>query len=554
MESFVTRGGRRSSNRIRSNIICFTCKKVSSNKVHSQIPSQFLHLKATQYDWGYRAEPSDQYCRALTNGCYWPRGKMIGGSGAIGSMIYLRGFPDDYNQWAEQENVDWDYETVLHYFKRSENNTDINELDRDYHNTNGPMKIGSIQNTETVSNVFLEAAKEFNYDHVQDFNADDRVGYSFVQGTIHNGVRQSAAKAYLTSLIAKRSNLHVIKEAHVLKLVFNKEGAVTGVRFNYNSTKEYLALATKEVILSAGTINTPQILMLSGIGMSSELVKLRIKPRKDLRVGKNLQDHGMVMLFFRFNETLQISLPTDNHINLFNYLYTKSGPLAHPTHNLIGYVNTRYWIDNHPDLQFSHHMYPRDSDQVEKVLSSLGLRDQYVRQLVQINKESPIGIVFAMLTNPRSRGEILLRNNNPVYKPKIVPNYFAEKEDVESLINGIQFYEKFVNTTTFQRFGGELIRFSISEECDKQQYMSAQYCQCYMRHFSSSLYHPVGTAKMGSKADSDAVVDYRLRVHGVTGLRIADASIMPSITSGHTDAPAIMIGERVVDFIKDDWN
>lgn len=479
---------------------------------------------------------------------------MLGGTGAIGSMIYLRGFPNDYNQWAEQGNLDWDYDTVLHYFKRSENNTDINHLGRDYHSTSGPLKVGSFQSNETIRNVFLEAAKEFNYDLVNDFNGPDRIGYSFVQGSIFNGVRQSAAKAYLTDRIVGRPNLHVIKEAHVLQLEFNDQGAVVGLRFNYNSTKEYRAVATKEVILSAGSINTPQILMLSGIGQQSELTKLRIKPRADLRVGKNLQDHAMIMLFFRFNQTLQSSLPTDNHINLFNYLYSRSGPLAHPTHDLIGYINTRYWIDNHPDIQFSHHMYPSDSaEQLKKTLSSIGLRDQYVRQMVAINKKSSIGIVFVMLTNPLSRGEIVLRNNNPVYKPKIVPNYLSEKDDVESLLRGIEFYEQFANTTTFQRIGGDLIRLPVAE-CDQLLYRSGKYWECYMKYFSSSLYHPVGTAKMGSSSDPEAVVDNRLKVHGLQGLRVADASVMPTITSGHTDAVAVMIGERVVDFIKDDWN
>lgn len=450
--------------------------------------------------------------------------------------------------------MDWDYDTVLHYFKRSENNTDINYLGRDYHSTSGPLKVGSFQSNETIRNVFLEAAKEFNYDLVNDFNGPDRIGYSFVQGSIFNGVRQSAAKAYLTDRIVDRPNLHVIKEAHVLQLEFNDQGAVVGLRFNYNSTKEYRAVATKEVILSAGSINTPQILMLSGIGQQSELTKLRIKPRADLRVGKNLQDHAMIMLFFRFNQTLQSSLPTDNHINLFNYLYSRSGPLAHPTHDLIGYINTRYWIDNHPDIQFSHHMYPSDSaEQLKKTLSSIGLRDQYVRQMVAINKKSSIGIVFVMLTNPLSRGEIVLRNNNPVYKPKIVPNYLSEKDDVESLLRGIEFYEQFANTTTFQRIGGDLIRLPVAE-CDQLLYRSGKYWECYMKYFSSSLYHPVGTAKMGSSSDPEAVVDNRLKVHGLQGLRVADTSVMPTITSGHTDAVAVMIGERVVDFIKDDWN
>lgn len=481
---------------------------------------------------------------------------MLGGTGAIGSMIYLRGFPSDYNQWAEQGNLDWDFDTVLHYFKRSENNTDMNDLGGDYHSASGPLKIGSFQSNDTIRNVFLEAAKEFNYELVKDFNGADRIGYSFVQGSINNGVRQSAAKAFLTGEVAARKNLQVIKEAHVLKLELNQQGAVVGVRFNYNSSREYRALATKEVIMSAGTINTPQILMLSGIGPSAELTKLRIKPRANLQVGKNLQDHAMVMLFYSFNQTLQSTLSSDNHVNLFNYLYSRSGPLAHPTHDLIGYINTKYWIDNHPDVQFSHLMFPSDSgDQLQKTLSSIGIRDHYVRQLVNNNRKHSIGLVFVMLTNPRSRGEIVLRNNNPVYKPKIVPNYLAEKDDVESLVRGIQFYQQFVNTTTFQRIGGKLVNLPI-QECDQVgSGGSAEYWECYMKHFSSSLYHPVGTVKMGPASDPAAVVDNRLKLHGgVQGLRVADASIMPNIPSGHTDAAAIMIGERVVDFIKDDWN
>lgn len=521
-----------------------------------QIPNRFLNLKATKYDWGYRTEASENFCRALSGGCYWPRGKMLGGTGAIGSMIYLRGFPSDYNQWADQGNLDWDFDTVLHYFKRSENNSNAdNPMSPDYHSTSGPLKVSLFNSNETLRNVFLDAAREFNYDLVKDFNGEDRIGYAFVQGTIHDGIRQSSGKAYLTKSVGDRPNLHVIKEAHVLKLEFNEQGEVNGVRFNFNSTKEYRAVATKEVVLSAGAINTPHILMLSGIGSQQELTKLRIKSRVDLGVGKNLQDHAMVMMFFRFNQSLQSSTSVDNNVNLFNYLYSRSGPLAHPTNDLIGYINTKYWIDNHPDIQYSHYMFPaaQTGDELQKKLTSIGLREQFVKQLISLNHKSALGLVYVMLTNPRSRGQIVLRNNNPVYKPKIIPNFFGEKDDVESLVRGLQFYEQFVNTTTFQRIGGQLVRLPIAD-CDKMQYLSIKYWECYSKHFSSSLYHPVGTAKMGGKSDPEAVVDNRLKVHGMQGLRVADASVMPTIPSGHTDAAAIMIGERVVDFIRDDWN
>lgn len=504
----------------------------------------------TEYDWGFRAEESDKYCKIIRNGCAWPRGKMLGGSGSINGMIYLRGTPQDFDDWEKLGNHDWDYETVLDYFKKTENNLAINALDVEFHSYGGRLKVDLYRANDTIRNMFLEAAKEFGYELVTDFNGNDRIGYANVQGTLANGVRQSTAKAFLIPN-GNRTNLHVIKHAHVIKLDVDSRNWVTGVHFNYKSEKEFKAVAKKEVILSAGTINTPQILMLSGVGPKKELQRHKIKTKVDLAVGKNLQDHVYVGLFFKFtksNETAE-----DPKVSLFNYLNSRSGPLAAPSTDFVGYINTKYWIDNHPDIQYMHTPYPRQSTEaLQESLATKGYPKAIIKRLVNMNKKTALAMCFVILTNPKSRGEIVLRNSSPVYKPKIVPNHLAEQEDIDSLVKGIQFYAQFVNTTAFKEMGGELLRFDI-EECDKFEYQSVPYWECYSRYFSSSFLHAVGTAKMGPASDPQAVVDSTLKVRGVHGLRVVDASVMPKQVSANTNAATIMIGERGADFIKEDW-
>lgn len=471
----------------------------------------------------------------------------------MNAMIYLRGFPYDFDQWHAMGNDGWDYATVLEYFKKSENNqaNDMRKYEK-YHATKGPLKVDYYNSGDGTRFVFLGAAQEAGYNLGHNFNGEDRVGYAYVQGTVADGERQSTAKAFLVPA-ADRKNLHIIKHAHVIDLDVDQTGQVTGVNFSYNSTKTFVAKAKKEVVLSAGAINTPQILMLSGIGPKADLDQHKIKLVQDLPVGKNLQDHVYVPIFFAFPKltaTLDAEMLSDQ---LFMYIQQRNGPMAYLNSlDLVGFIDTKDVNGTRPDIQYHHHAFERRSPVFMFFLKSLGYEDIVIERLMSENDKHHVSVVWAVLANPKSKGEILLRSNEPAEKPKIFPHYFHEQDDLDTMVRGIKVYAGYEDSVTFQENEVKLIKMKLPD-CDKLAYKSDEYWQCYSRMLSTTLYHPTGTAKMGPAADKEAVVTPKLKVKGMKNLRVADASVMPNIVSTNTNAATIMIGERAADFIKEQW-
>lgn len=492
----------------------------------------------------------------IKNGSFWPRGKMLGGSSSMNAMIYLRGFPHDYEDWAAMGNADWNYETVLEYFKKSENNQapDMQKYEK-YHSTKGPLKVDYYHSGDASRFIFLGAANDAGYMLVHDFNGADTTGFAYAQGTLANGERQSTATAFLVPA-ATRKNLHVIKHAHVIDLNVDKAtGQVTGVNFSYNSTKHFVAKAKKEVVLSAGAINTPQILMLSGIGPKDQLTKHNIPVVKDLPgVGQNLQDHVYVPMFFalkKFTHTVDAEILSDQ---LFMYLTHRNGPFASVgSVDLTGFVDTKNVNGTKPDIEYHHHSFERKNPAFMFFLRALGYHDMIIKQLMDENEKYHVSVAWVVVSNPKSKGEIRLRSNEPAEKPNIIPNYFGEKEDLDTVVRGIKIYADFENSRTFKDNDGHLIDLKLPE-CEKLEFKSTEFWECYSKMMSTTLYHPTSTAKMGPNTDKLAVVDSRLNVKGMKGLRVADASVMPKIITTNTNAASIMIGERAADFIKDDWS
>ncbi|XP_059622518.1 glucose dehydrogenase [FAD, quinone]-like [Phlebotomus argentipes] len=414
--------------------------------IESIIPALFSSMLDTKYDWNLPIEQSDNYSQYIVNGGTLARGKMLGGSSAMNSMAYIRGNEQNFNTWEAIGNPTWGWEDVLEYFKKSENNQDFNGF---YHSQDGPLSVELFTNNDTMNSIITEAAQEMGFKIIPDINADEHVGFTDCQGTVRSGVRDSTATAFLNP-IKDRPNLHVVKHAHVYNLEIDENGAVSGVTMNLRGQKILKAFAKKEVILSAGSIGSPQILMLSGIGPSLHLQNLGIPVILDLPVGKNLQDHTMVMLAFKIHKSTAVPVPeTEALLNFFQYLMQHTGSLAS-----IG------------------------------ILQLMGF----------VNVHDPLG-----------------------------------KNEVE------------------------LIAIPIPE-CDAWGFNSDEYWACYCKYIVISGSHPVGTVKMGPDSDPGAVVDYRLRIKGAKGLRVIDASIMPLITSGNTNAPTIMIAEKASDFVKEDWN
>ncbi|XP_055613211.1 glucose dehydrogenase [FAD, quinone]-like isoform X2 [Uranotaenia lowii] len=524
--------------------------------IESELVPLFFPLQNSSYDWAYRVEKSKRACKSMPNGCFWPRGKLLGGSGGINVMVYIRGNNRDYDQWEQLGNTGWGWANVLEYFKKSENNVDPTVADSNggrFHGKGGYLTVSSFKISDPLADQIMEAAKGLGYPEVVDMNAETYIGFNRMQGTIVNGTRCSPAKAFLNS-VKDRPNLHVIKHAIVKEVLFNVDKTVSGVKFLLNEKDELQANVRKEVIVSAGAINTPQLLMLSGIGREKDLRKLNITTISNLSVGKNLQDHNVVPLFYKVRKSTAppFNVQTEFVDHMLEFYTKRTGPLAeHGITGVTGFVNTVNTTDAYPDIQFHYFLSRKQSQKAKMIASLIGYEETIAQTLLAAEQEADILGAYSVLLNPKSWGKIKLRSTNPLDKPFIDAGYLYHADDIRSMIGGIRVQQKIMSSPNLTPSEPELVRFDIPG-CAAEVYDSDRYWECYIRHMATTLYHPTGTAKMGPDTDREAVVNPRLQVRGVQGLRVADASIMPAVVSGNTNAPAIMIGEKVSDMIKED--
>lgn len=515
----------------------------------------FMAMERTEHDWQYHTEKHDKYCRSFKNGCYWPRGKMLGGSHGINALIYLRGNREDFDNWHRLGNPTWDYDSVLEYFKKTEGNlneTFVEYQNKKWHSDKGAMPIGHYSQADNIRFVFLDAAKERGYEEVHDLNADKTLGFTHLQATIKNGQRFTTAKSFLVPA-KDRENLHIIKYAHVTKVNVDSSKTAIGVEFKYKNKHLMSAKAKKEVILSAGAVASPQLLMLSGIGPKAHLENQNIPVIHDSPVGKNLQDHVIAPLLFQFHKsTAKSESLIDTLDDIYNYAIHKKGSLAGiGSVNLGGFINT----ENHtgyPDIELQCFDFKKNSLNIEKNLKQLGYNENVIKAFLDANAEGDLNNVYVELLRPESTGEILLRSKSPFAIPRIIPNYFEKNVDAETLVRGIKFVTSFLDTKAFKEHEGQLVRIPF-DDCDQLEYQSDDYWKCYLSHMATTVYHPVGTAKMGPNNDKSAVVDSELKVKGIKRLRVIDASIMPKMVSANTNAATIMIAEKGADFIKSTW-
>lgn len=484
------------------------------NKQEIHIPAAFAKLFKSPYDWAYHTEPQEQLNnRAL----YWPRGKMLGGSSSMNAMIYDRGNAADYDRWRDLGNAGWDHASVLPYFKRAERQE---RGASDYHGSDGPLNVADLRHVNPLSRAFVEAAAACAIPRADDFNGAQREGAGLFQVTQKRGARHSTAAAYLKPA-RKRPNLTVLTGAHATRLLI-EEGRAVGVEYRH-AGQTAQARAGREVIVSAGTVNSPHLLLLSGIGPADHLRAVGIPVIHDLPgVGENLQDHLAVPVVYRCTEPITLA-SAEKPKHILAYLARRTGPLTSNVAEAGAFVRTRRDLPA-PDLEILFGPV----------------------YFIEHGFANPQGHGFTLapiLLYPESRGRITLRAGDAMTLPAIDPDYLAADADRRALIAGIRQARAIAAMPPFARYRGD-------EFLPGADRTSEEAVLEHIRAYAETLYHPVGTCRMGD--DPLAVVDARLRVRGIAGLRVVDASVMPTIVGGHTNAPTIMIAERAADLIGED--
>jgi choline dehydrogenase len=477
------------------------------------IPAAFAKQFRTRLDWDHATEPEP----GCDNRClYIPRGKALGGSSSMNAMLYTRGRPIDYDAWRDQGCEGWGWDDVLPYFKRSEDSfLGASEL----HGVGGPVRVERLRSPRPLTRRFIDSAQDTGIPFNPDYNAPEQDGDTPVQTFQRGGRRWSCADAFLRPAM-KRPNLTVSSRALALGLVADN-AAVTGVRYRDRRGRSHVVRAKREVLLAAGSIGSPQLLMLSGFGPAEHLGELGIEARADLPgVGSNLQDHPYCVCIWesRVPESLA---DAEKPKALLEFLLRRSGPLSSSVAEALAFVRSRPGLAA-PDLEF--HFGPAYFND-----NGFDERDGHAFTLAPV------------LLTPRSRGALRLRSADPGAKPAIRGNHLTEPEDIASLVAGIKLAREIVSRGPLNQAAGRELFPGTEIEDDER-------IEDDVRRRAELLYHPAGTCRMGG--DEEAVVDPALRVRGVSGVRVVDASIMPVIPGGNTNAPTIMIAEKAADLIR----
>jgi choline dehydrogenase-like flavoprotein len=487
----------------------------SDNSLYVRMPAGIANLSGPRFNWGYETAP-----QAAMKGrrMYWPRGRLIGGSSSVNAMVYMRGQAADYDHWRQLGNAGWSYDDVLPYFKKAERNERLHDR---FHGADGPLNVAERPYTNPLSHVFVEAAQQAGLPFNPDFNGAAQLGCGLFQVTQKNGRRWSAASAYLHPAAANR-NLTVITKAQATRIVI-ENGRAIGVEYA-RGRRRHVAHASQEIVLAAGAINSPQLLLLSGIGPADELRARSIAATHDLPgVGKNLQDHLNVNIVQRAKRGSTLDGKNRGLAPLgvaLQYLLARSGPGTSNIAEAGAFAISELGAST-PDIQYhfipaqvvNHARTPMDGDGIT---------------------------LHACCLRPHSRGEIRLASADPLEPPLIDPNYLAAGHDLKVLLAGLRQGRDILAARAFRPWLSE-------EKLPGVAVQSNAEAEDFIRATAETEYHPVGTCRMGR--DPMGVVDENLRVRGIERLRVIDASIMPAIVSGNTNAPVIMIAEKGADMM-----
>ncbi|CAL8091108.1 unnamed protein product [Orchesella dallaii] len=514
-------------------------------------------------DWQYKTVPSNNSGFAFTNKqlLAWPRAKVLGGGSSTNFMIYMRGNPKDYNEWATiAGDSRWAYDNVESYFKNMEDyhgNWPTNDSNNEFHGTGGPLRVEGAHYTPGLNSV-LDAVRETGFS-VRDLNVDQKEGFSPVDLTQKRGHRWSAYSAYLQPVL-RRKNLKILRYSYVTKIHLNSEKRATGVSFIRHGLKSRLHYvnAKEEVILCAGAISSPKLLMVSGIGPSEHLKSVGIEPLVDLPVGRNLQDHVITFVGpMLLNQSESFLLTRDLSLKSFSdFAFNGIGPLTSPMGITSVGVTSTSSSPEWPNLLHtlvSIGVYNGLGSMTDKVFGC----GKFLTNLLAPYAGHDAHVILLALGKPRSRGFIELKDNNPYSKPIINPQYYSDPldQDMQDMIEGFEMLVNLYENTTAlgTKLGARLAQANIPP-CGEQEFKSKAYYECVIRTMTFTLFHPVGTNPMGKIGDPNAVVDSELRVIGTTGLRVVDASVMPVITNANTNAPTMMIAEVAADLIENNYD
>lgn len=477
-------------------------------------------LRSKKLNWHFWTTPQP-HCD--NRKIYWPRGRTLGGSSSINAMCYARGNPDDYDQWASLGNNGWSYKEVFAYFIKLEN---FEPGANTYHGSGGPLNVAKPRYLNPQMNAFVAAGQQAGYPIVDDYNAKTQEGVGYFYVTEKDGQRWSNARGYLHP-IEKRKNLTIITLAHITKILFEKKRAI-GVRY-LKKANEIDIFANKEIILSAGAIGSPQILLLSGIGPRAEIEKHGIPLIHDLPgVGENLQDHLDIHITYLDKTQTALSFRPSAYWRLFiaayQYIFKHHGELTSNYAQAVGFIKTDPNLAR-PDIQwhFAASMFTNSARSLKGIFTYYGYT------------------LMTCLLHPKSRGRITLHSKNPMDAPLIDPGYLADESDLDALVKGFKKGRELLGQPAFNAY-------CLREYEPGDEVKTDEQIRQYIRAHAETIYHPVGTCKMGN--DPLAVVDpLQLKVYGLENLRVIDASIMPTLTSGNTNAPITMIAEKGADMI-----
>lgn len=472
-------------------------------------------------NWAFQTEP-----QTGLNGRrgYQPRGRTLGGSSAINAMVYVRGHRWDYDHWAALGNSGWSFDDVLPFFKKAEANEQFGEP---WHGRDGPLRVSQLRTGNPFHEVFLEAARQAQFRVCEDFNVPEPEGLGIYQVTQSNGERWSAARAYIHPLLDRRANLRVICGTQARRIVFEGRRAA-GVEIQHGSRMETIR-ARREVILSAGALQSPQLLMLSGVGDVRELQRLGIAVTANLPgVGRNLQDHPDFIFAYLSDSLDLLGISPKGAARLTReirrYRAERRGMVTTNFAEAGGFLKTR------PDL-------PAPDIQLHFVTAMV---DDHARRIRPGHGYS----CHVCLLRPKSRGTVKLRSADPFAAPLIDPNFLGEAEDLETMVAGFKLTRRLMDSPPLAALRTRDL-FTADVHSDDE-------IRAVLRRRVDTVYHPVGTCRMGPDEDAQAVVDERLRVKGIGGLRVVDCAIMPTLIGGNTNAPAIMIGEKAAAMIRED--